>query len=52
MGSRDSPLVQKPPSSERSRKGLNSSPYPKVPEAVRTGFLNRSPEISVEISIF
>ena len=49
-GSRDNPLVQNPPNWLRSTNGVNSSPYPNVPEAATTGFLRENFPIETDRS--
>jgi len=43
IGSRESPLLTKPPSFSSVTTSSNSIPYPNVPDAARTGFLKLSP---------
>src|SRR5713101_10139567 len=45
MGSRESPLVTKPPRRLRSTRWANSRPYPNVPLAARIGFRRRNAPI-------
>src|SRR5882762_3130280 len=45
MGSRERPLVTKPPRRFRSTRWANSRPYPKVPLAARIGFRRRNAPI-------
>src|SRR5205823_6593775 len=45
MGSRERPLVTKPPRRFRLTRWANSRPYPKVPLAARIGFRRRNAPI-------
>lgn len=46
LGLRERPFTTAPPNLFKSTKDLNSMAYPKVPEAVITGFWSLSPPIS------